>query len=104
MTSASHPEGVRSIVDGYPKSFDSRSYNATEQTPNGDETIALIVAQAEFADRVKQNVIANNPARVMWTVTLERSDGRQIDRKVFGAFPDMTPVPPEPTPEPEEEQ
>lgn len=39
--------------------------------------------------------------RAMWTVTLERADGRQIMRESFGAFPDMTP--PEPEPETEAE-
>ena len=39
VTSASHPEGLYSVVSGYPKTFDSRSYNATEQTPNGDATV-----------------------------------------------------------------
>lgn len=92
VISESHPEGIKSVIDGYPKSYDSRSYNATEQNPNGDDSIALIVAQAEYADRVKQLATANNANRVMWTVTIERSDGQQIAKKTFGAFPDMTPA------------
>ena len=101
VTSESHPEGIRSVIDGYPKSFDSRSYNATEQNPNGDSDIALIVAQAEFSDRVKILATANTPSRVQWSVTIERDDGQQIARKTWGALPDMTP--PEPEPEPEEQ-
>ena len=100
VTSANHPEGIKSIIDGYPKDIDSRSYNATEANPNGDEETALIVAQAEFSDRVKQLKLASNPNRVMWKVTVERIDGVLIAKKTWGSLPDMTP--PEPEPEPEE--
>ena len=77
VTSESHPEGVKSNVSNYPKDFDSRNY--------ASEEIALIVAQADYADAVKTLSLANN--RAMWTVTLERADGKQIDRKSWGAFP-----------------
>ena len=103
VTSASHPEGLYSMMDGYPKYYDSRNYNATEQNPNGDESRALEVAEAEFHSRVSANLIANN--RAMWTVTLTRADGRQIMKDSRGRFPDMTPQPePEPEPEQAEEQ
>ncbi len=98
VVSQSHPEGIMSTVDGYPKNYDSRNYNATEQNPNGDEARALEVAQAEFYSRVSAFLNANN--RAMWTVTLTRADGRQIMRDGRGSFPDMTP--PEPEPEVEE--
>ena len=93
VTSEPHPEGVYSTLPEYPKQFDSRSYNATEDNPNGDEARALEVAQAEFYSRVSAFLAANSPARVMWAVTLTRADGRQIMRESRGAFPDMTPVP-----------
>ena len=96
VISDSHPEGTYSIVSGYPKTFDSRNYNATETNPNGDEARALEVAQAEFYSRVSANLSAAN--RAMWTVTLTRADGRQIMRESRGAMPDMIPAP-EPTPE-----
>lgn len=99
VVSESNPQGVYSEVSGYPKTFDSRNYNATEQNPNGDEARALEVAQAEFYSRVSSNLTAAN--RAMWTVTLTRADGKQIMRESRGAFPDMTP---EPEPEPETEQ
>lgn len=102
VTSDTHPEGVYSVLPDYPKRYDSRNYDATEANPNGDEELALIVAKADFADVVKQLSLAHN--RAMWTVTLERADGRQIMRESRGAFPDMTPAPePEPEPEPVEE-
>lgn len=91
VVSDSHPEGVYSVLPDYPKTFDSRSYNASEANPNGDESRALEVAQAEFHSRVSAFLSANN--RAMWTVTLTRADGRQIMRESRGAFPDMTPEP-----------
>ncbi len=103
VTSDSHPEGIYSTLPDYPKQYDSRSYNATDANPNGDEARALEVAQAEFYSRVSAFLAANSPTRVMWTVTLTRADGRQIMRESRGAFPDMTPQPePEPEPQPEE--
>lgn len=98
VTSESHPEGTYSTVTGYPIRRDSRDYERTEQNPNGNEELAMIVAQADYADAVKNLSVAHN--RAGWAVTLERWDGVQIARKTFGAFPDMTP--PEPEPEPEE--
>ena len=99
VISDTHPEGVYSVLPDYPKQFDSRAYNATEQNPNGDESRALEVAQAEFYSRVSAFLSAAN--RAMWTVTLTRADGRQIMRESRGVFPDMTPQP-EPTSEEEE--
>lgn len=96
VTSETHPEGIYSVLPDYPKRFDSCNYNATTENPNGNEELALIVAQADYADAVKNLSIAHN--RAAWAVTLERWDGVQIARKSFGAFPDMTP--PEPEPEP----
>lgn len=96
VVSESHPEGVYSVLPDYPKRYDSRDYEATEANPNGNEELALIVARAEFAERVKQLSLAHN--RAAWCVTLERADGRQIMRETYGAFPDMTPEP-EPAPE-----
>lgn len=99
VVSESHPEGIFSVVPEYPRQFDSRSYNATEENPNGDEARALEVAEAEFHSRVSAFLNANN--RAMWTVTVTRADGRTIMSQSKGAFPDMTPAP-EPEPETEE--
>ena len=96
VVSESNPQGVYSVINGYPTNYDSRNYEATAENPNGNEELALIVAQADFADQVKQLSIAHN--RAGWAVTLERWDGVQLARKTFGAFPDMTPQP-EPGPE-----
>lgn len=100
VTSDSHPEGLFSVVSGFPKSFDSRSYPASDGNPNGDEEKALNMAKSAYLAQLSTNYANSNPTRVMMVVTLERADGRQIMRECIGAFPDMTPTP-EPT-EPEE--
>ena len=91
VVSDSHPEGLYSVISGYPKTFDSRNYPAIDGNPNGDEARALEVAQAEFYSRVADFLAANN--RAMWAVTLTRADGRQIMQESRGQFPDMTPAP-----------
>lgn len=100
VTSDSHPEGLFSVVSGYPKTFDSRSYNATEQNPNGDEAAALNAAKSEYYSRLSA-IYSGSAARVMATVTLDTAAGRNVLHESIGAFPDMTP--PAPEPEPEEE-
>lgn len=97
VTSESHPEGLFSVVSGFPKTFDSRSYPASDSNPNGDEEKALNMAKSAYLAQLSTNYANANPTRVMMVVTLERADGRQIMRECIGAFPDMTP-----TPEPEE--
>lgn len=96
VISDAHPEGVLSTVSGYPKSFDSRNYGATEANPNGDPEKALRVARSDYHAQQSAFEAADN--RAGWVLTLERcSDGRQIMRDAFGSFPDMTPQPqPEP--------
>ena len=101
VPSAAHPEGVFQNVSGYPKTFDSRSYNATEDNPNGDPERAFIVAKADFLAEFSALLVSDSP-RVMWAITLTRADGRQMMQENWGTFPDMTPAP-EPAPEPAEE-
>ena len=89
VTSESHPEGVYSVIQGYPKTFDSQNY--------ADEGAALNAAKGEYFSRLSA-IYTGSPTRVMATVTLERADGRQILRESIGGFPDMIPEP-----EPEDE-
>ena len=96
VTSDAHPEGIYSVMSGYPKTYDSRNYDATAENPNGNEKKALNSAKSEYFARLSAMYVGS-PTRVMATVTLERADGRTIMRECIGAFPDMTP-----TPEPEE--
>lgn len=93
VTSESHPEGLYSVVSGFPKSFDSRSYPSTDGNPNGDDGKALSMAKSAYLAQLSTNYANANPTRVMMVVTLERADGRQVMRECIGSFP---------TPEPEE--
>ena len=97
VVSESHPEGLFSVVSGYPKTFDSRSYNVTAENQNGDPDAALKAAKAEYFSRLSANY-AGSATRVMATVTLETAQGRTVMAESIGAFPDMTPAQ-EPEPE-----
>lgn len=102
VVSESNPQGVLSNVTNYPMPFDSRTYKATAENPNGDEEIALLAAQAEYSAEIVRLATADSPSRVAWTVSIVRaSDGKQLYLRSWGAFPDMTPQP-EPEPEPDE--
>lgn len=101
VVSDSNPQGVYSVIAGYPKYFDSRNYS-------GDLDKTLRIAKSEYLSRV--SALLASDTRAMWTVTLTRDDGRQIMRESFGIFPEEPvvvpdePVEPEPTEptEPEE--
>ena len=101
VVSESHPEGMYSVMSGYPKTFDSRNYDATEQNPDGDPTKAMNMARAEYLSQLAAILRADNPTRVMATVTLERSDGVMLLHEKVGDMPTM--IPPEPEPEPDDE-
>ena len=92
VVSESHPEGLFSVVSGFPKTFDSRNYAAQDGNPNGDSEAALRAAKAEYFSRLSANY-SGSASRVMATVTLEMADGRTILRESIGQFPDMTPAP-----------
>ena len=81
VVSESHPEGLFSTVSGYPKTYDSQSYN-------GDAEAALNAAKAEYYSRLSANYVGS-AARVMATVTLEQADGRAILRESIGGFPEL---------------
>ena len=101
VTSAEHPEGLHSVVSGYPKKFDSRSYPASDGNPNGDSDAALMAAKSEYHSRLSafETVNAN---RVMATVTLETAQGRMMLNECIGNMPDMPPAPAPVQTEPEE--
>ena len=102
VVSAAHPEGVYSVIPGYPKTFDSRNYSATDTNPDGDPARALEVADAEFFKVRSDMLLANN--RALWGVTLEKAGGEQMRHAQKGALPATYPGPdPEPEPEPEPE-
>ena len=97
VVSDSHPEGLFSVISGYPKNYDSETYN-------GDTEAALRAAKSEYYSRLSANY-AGSTTRVMATVTLSQANGQLVMRDSTGAFPVVaqTPVEPEPVePEPEE--
>lgn len=105
VASAQNPQGILSNVTGYPKDFDSRDYNRTDDNPNGDGEIALLDAKADYSAEIVTLRTANNPNRVGWTVAIYRtSDGREIARYPFGGYPDLTPTPPPETQTTEQNQ
>lgn len=79
--------GNYNTLNGYPKVFDSRSYdNDTEK--------ALKRATGEFSNTF--GAMCANDARQLQTVILMTADGFQIDRKYIGAvaeLPDPEPAP-----------
>ena len=89
VTSEAHPEGVYSVAPGYPKTFDSRNYNATIENPDGDADKAFRVAESDYC--AQKSAFLASDARAMWTVTLTHANGRQMASACFGAFPDVTP-------------
>lgn len=88
VTSESHPEGLFSVMAGFPKTFDSGEGRDIEQT--------MKKAKSAYYAQLSANYANANPNRVMTTVTLETANGQQILRECIGSFPDMTPEPTEP--------
>ena len=93
VTSDSHPEGIFSVMSGYPKTYDSQSYD-------GDIEAALRAAKSEYYSRLSANYVGS-ATRVMSTMTLSQANGQLIMRDSVGAFPAVVEPEPEPEPEPE---
>ena len=80
--------GAFHVLDGYPKTFDSRTYS--------DDLIKTKRrAEGEFSDT--WGAMCKRDDRLIQTVILSSVDGFQLDRKTYGTFPE-----PEANPEPEE--
>lgn len=79
VTSENHPEGIFSVMTGFPKVFDSGE--------NGDIEQNMKTAKAAYYDQLSKNYANTNPARVMTTVTLEMASGEQILRECIGGLP-----------------
>ena len=80
VTSDSHPEGLFSVVSGYPKTFDSTSYD-------GDIELTRRMANAEYYNRLGTMYGDTNANRVMKTVTLENARGEMLLHESIGSFP-----------------
>lgn len=97
VTSENNPNGIFSIMTGFPKVFDSGEGGDIEQT--------MKTAKSAYFDQLSKNYANTNPARVMTTVTLEMASGEQILKESIGGLPVVEPQPePENEPEPEPEE
>lgn len=79
VTSESNPQGIFSVVSGFPKVFDSGV--------NGDIEANMKAAKSAYYDQLSKNYANTNPNRIMTTVTLEMASGEQILRESIGDFP-----------------
>lgn len=86
VTSESNPQGIFSVMTGFPKVFDSGV--------DGDIERNMKNAKAAYFDQLGKNYANTNPTRIMTTVTLEMASGEQILRESIGGLP---------APEPEEQ-
>lgn len=75
--------GAFNIVNGYPKSFDSKNYD-------NDFNKALKRAQGEFSDC--QGAMCKRDDRQLQTVTLTTADGFQLNRWSDGKIAEIEPV------------
>lgn len=91
VTSESNPQGIFSVMPGFPKVFDSGDNGDIEQTMKN--------AKAAYFAQLSANYGNTNPVRVMSTVTLEMANGQQILRESIGGFPQVVS-----TPDPEAEE
>lgn len=91
VVSQANPQGIKSVVDGYPKDFDS-----SRSPYNGDIEATMKAAKAEYYDRLSKNYADTNANRVIKTVMLENVKGETILHESIGSLP--------PEPEPNEEQ
>ena len=79
VTSDSHPEGIFSVMTGFPKVFDSGE--------GGDIEANMKAAKAAYFAQLSANYGNTNPNRVMTTVTLEMASGEQILKETIGGLP-----------------
>ena len=79
VTSEQNPQGIMSVVSGYPKTFDSMSYN-------GDIDLARKKANADYYNRLGIMYDDTNANRIMKTVTLENAKGELLLHESIGNF------------------
>lgn len=79
ITSEANPQGLFSVVSGFPKVFDSGVGGDIEQNMKN--------AKAAYFAQLSANYGNTNPARIMMTVTLEMASGEQILRESIGGLP-----------------
>ena len=91
ITSENNPNGIFSIVSGFPKIFDSGVNGNIEQNMKN--------AKAAYYSQLSTIYGNTNASKILMTVTLEAIDGKQILHESVGGFPAEEPVAQEePTP------
>lgn len=86
VTSESNPQGLLSVVSGYPKTFDSNSYD-------GDIALTRRMANADYYNRLGIMYADTNVNRILKTVTLVNAKGEMILHECVGDFmPEPEPV------------
>lgn len=84
ITSESNPNGIFSVVSGFPKVFDSGEGGDIEQN--------MKTAKAAYFAQLSTNYANTNPNRIMTTVTLEMVNGQRILSESIGSLPTPNPV------------
>lgn len=79
VTSEQNPQGIYSIMSGFPKVYDSGEGGDIEQN--------MKTAKSAYYAQLSANYGNTNPNRVMTTVTLEMASGEQILRESIGGLP-----------------
>lgn len=95
ITSEQNPQGLFSVVSGFPKVYDSGVDGDIEQNMKN--------AKSAYFAQLSTNYANTNPNRVMTTVTLEMANGEQILKESIGGLPVIEPEPEEPVEEPVEQ-
>lgn len=80
VTSQANPQGIISTVSGYPKTFDSTSYD-------GDIELTMKKAKADYFNRLGIMYDDTNANRIIKTVTLENVKGELLLHESIGSFP-----------------
>lgn len=81
ITSETHPEGIFSVMNGFPKVFDSGE--------GGDIEATMKAAKSAYYAQLSANYANANPNRIMTTVTLEMANGQQILKENIGGFTEV---------------
>ena len=82
VTSQANPQGIQSVVEGYPKDFDS-----SRSPYNGDIELTMKAAKAEYYDRLSKNYADTNESRIIKTVTMTNYKGEMLLHESIGSFP-----------------
>ena len=80
VTSQANPQGILSVVSGYPKTFDSTSYG-------NDIELTMKKAKADYYNRLGIMYDDTNENRIIKTVTLSNVKGEALLFESIGNFP-----------------